>query len=68
MIAYSYKGEIWLADYDGKEEPLRLTTNEVRDDSSVWSPDGEWIAFISFYEPVRNRFKEFYPTGHFIHL
>jgi eukaryotic-like serine/threonine-protein kinase len=30
----------------GSGEPLRLTKDERRDFSPVWSPDGRWIAFL----------------------
>ena len=31
---------------DGSDQQ-RLTTNEAKDTTPAWSPDGKWIAFVS---------------------
>ena len=45
--ANEYQGAIWVARYDGSEEPRRFTSGERRDGSPRWSPDGRWLAFTS---------------------
>ena len=45
-IAFSYLGDIWLANEDGSEV-RRLTDNIARDVYPRFSPDGKWIAFSS---------------------
>ncbi|MCJ7630342.1 MAG: S41 family peptidase, partial [Longimicrobiales bacterium] len=46
LIAFSYQGDIWIADRDGT--PVRRLTNHIaRDVSPRFSPDGRWIAFTS---------------------
>ena len=39
--------DLWLVPTDGSEAPRRLTWNEGRDSSPVFSPDGHWLAFVS---------------------
>ena len=45
-IAFTYLGDIWTADEDGKNIQ-RLTANKARDVYPRFSPDGKWIAFSS---------------------
>ena len=45
-LAFSYHGDIWLADGDGKN-PRRVTAHLARDTFPRFSPDGEWLAFRS---------------------
>jgi len=45
-VAFTYRGDIWLADSDGGKA-VPLTDNVEMDDNAVWSPDGKWIAFAT---------------------
>src|SRR5437762_3527885 len=45
-IAFSYLGDIWVANEDGSDVK-RLTDNIARDTYPRFSPDGKWIAFSS---------------------
>ena len=45
-IAFSYHGDIWLADANGAN-PRRLTSHVARDANPRFSPDGRWVAFSS---------------------
>lgn len=45
-IAFSYMGDIWIADEDGANVQ-RLTVHAARDIYPRFSPDGKWIAFSS---------------------
>lgn len=45
-IAFSYQGDIWLAQRDGGN-PRRLTSHVARDISPRFSPDGTMVAFTS---------------------
>lgn len=45
-IAFSYLGDIWVADESGKNA-VRLTVHKARDIYPRFSPDGKWIAFSS---------------------
>ena len=42
-----YRGAIWVAPLDGSAEPRPFTSGERRDTSPRWSPDGNWLAFVS---------------------
>lgn len=46
QIAFSYHGDIWVADSDGTNA-RRLTAHVARDTFPRFSPDGKWIAFNS---------------------
>jgi tricorn protease len=46
MIAFSYHGDIWLAQADGSGA-RRLTSHVARDIFPRFSPDGRWVAFTS---------------------
>jgi tricorn protease len=45
-IAFTYHGDIWLANADGAN-PRRLTAHVARDINPRFSPDGKWVAFSS---------------------
>src|SRR5688572_9263462 len=45
-IAFSYQGDIWIAPSEGGRA-IPVTNHIEMDDNPVWSPDGEWIAFVS---------------------
>jgi dipeptidyl aminopeptidase/acylaminoacyl peptidase len=45
--ANRYRSAIWVAPFDGSEEPRQLTSGARRDSTPRWSPDGRWLAFIS---------------------
>ncbi len=45
-IAFSYRGDIWLADRNGSD-PRRLTNHMARDVAPRFSADGQWVAFSS---------------------
>jgi len=38
--------DLWLSDLDGGE-PLQLTTHEGNDTSPAWSPNGQYVFFLS---------------------
>ena len=42
----SYRSAIWLVDAEGGE-PRQFTAGAKRDSSPRWSPDGQWLAFLS---------------------
>ncbi|MBM53274.1 MAG: peptidase S41, partial [Acidobacteria bacterium] len=46
QIAFSYHGDIWVADNDGVNA-RRLTAHVANDTFPRFSPDGQWIAFTS---------------------
>ncbi|HBE71652.1 MAG TPA: hypothetical protein DDW52_26210 [Planctomycetaceae bacterium] len=46
QLAFSYHGDIWVADSDGSGA-RRLTAHIARDTFPRFSPDGKWIAFNS---------------------
>ncbi len=46
LIAFSYHGDIWVAQADGSQ-PRKLTSHIARDTFPRFSPDGKWIAFNS---------------------
>src|SRR5690242_13788215 len=45
--ANAYRSAIWVGAVDGSEEPRRFTSGERSDHSPRWSPDGQWLAFVS---------------------
>lgn len=42
-----YKSRIWLVNTSGQDEPRPLTTGSEQNFAPRWSPDGQWIAFVS---------------------
>ena len=47
VVAYVLKGEIWLAKLDGSGKPEQLIRELGENDSLRWSPDGQYLAFVS---------------------
>lgn len=45
-LAFVYRGDIWVSPSDGGRA-TRLTSHVEFDDTPLWSPDGQWIAFRS---------------------
>ncbi|HZS25355.1 MAG TPA: S9 family peptidase [Gaiellaceae bacterium] len=45
--ASEYRSAIWVASFDGSDEPVQFTSGERRDGTPRWSPDGKWLAFAS---------------------
>lgn len=45
-LAFSYRGDLWLVPTEGGEAK-RLTTHEGYENSPVWAPDGETLAFAA---------------------
>jgi dipeptidyl aminopeptidase/acylaminoacyl peptidase len=39
--------QVYVVGADGSSEPVQLTEGDFESTSPTWSPDGEWIAFIS---------------------
>jgi beta-lactamase regulating signal transducer with metallopeptidase domain/Tol biopolymer transport system component len=52
-IAFSHKGDIWVASAEG-ESPIQLTTTSEWDTWPEWSPDGTMIAFGTQSPPYTN--------------
>jgi len=48
-LAFTYGGDIWLADRDGKN-PTRLTQHPAAEFAPTFSPDGKWLAFSASYD------------------
>ncbi|MGA2078567.1 MAG: prolyl oligopeptidase family serine peptidase [Terriglobia bacterium] len=47
LVAYIFKGQIWLANLDGGEEAQQLIHSRGESSSLRWSPDGRYLAFVS---------------------
>lgn len=45
-LAFTYRGDIWVVDSTGGRATM-MTNNVEMDDSPVWSPDGQWIAYAT---------------------
>ena len=45
LDANAYRGQLWLVDLTGADEPRQLTHGE-HDNAPRYSPDGKWIAFL----------------------
>jgi tricorn protease len=46
QVAFSWQGDIWTVPIDGGQA-TRLTIHEAYDARPKWSPDGDWIAYMS---------------------
>jgi Tol biopolymer transport system component/imidazolonepropionase-like amidohydrolase len=46
-LAFSALGRIWVAEADGSS-PVRLTDADVTEQHPAWSPDGRWIAYVTW--------------------
>lgn len=42
-----FGGDIWIADFEGKLGPRRFAFGRGGETSPGWSPDGEWVTFLS---------------------
>jgi dipeptidyl aminopeptidase/acylaminoacyl peptidase len=49
--------QIWVADADGSH-PLQLTRGEKSSTAPTWSPDGQWIAFVSSRSNAKDSAKD----------
>jgi dipeptidyl aminopeptidase/acylaminoacyl peptidase len=50
----NYNTDLWLVDPDSADPrpaPIQLTTNPGLDREPVWSPDGQWLAYITVTRP-----------------
>jgi len=50
----NYNTDIWVVDAENQDEEatlLQITTNPGSDSDPRWSPDGEWIAYLTLDEP-----------------
>lgn len=45
-VAFSYKGDLYLVNTDGKSEPLRLTRTKMPETAPQFSPDGAKLASV----------------------
>jgi len=48
-LAFVYAGDLWIAGLDGSQ-PRRLTSHPAEENTPVFSPDGQNIAFAGAYE------------------
>lgn len=46
-LVFSAVGKIWLTDTNGSK-PRRLTSSPLREYEPIFSPDGKWIAYVSW--------------------
>ncbi len=48
----SYRSDLWVIDAAGEGEARRLTASDYVKSEPQWSPDGEWIAYLSAVDGV----------------
>src|SRR5437762_7543045 len=46
VAANVYRSAIWVVPFAGGA-PRQLTSGTARDRAPIWSPDGQWLAFLS---------------------
>ena len=53
-LVFSALGKLWAADVNGTttSAPRRLTSSPLREYSPAFSPDGQWIAYVSWADSV----------------
>ncbi len=47
-----YETDLWVVDADGAGDARRLTASDYVKSEPQWSPDGEWIAYLSAVDGV----------------
>ena len=52
LDADEYRSDLWTVPTDGSQPPRRLT-NGPRDSQPVYSPDGQWLAFVRAAEGAK---------------
>jgi len=50
-LVFGAMGSLWRMDLPGGS-PERLTRDDVREFGPAWSPDGKWIAYVTFADAV----------------
>lgn len=61
-VAYSAVGQLWLKRMpDGR--PRRVTTDVRHEFTPQWSPDGQWLLYVSWNDAEKGRVRMVRPTG-----
>lgn len=55
-ITYSHKGDIYVIHADGSDQSVNLTNSAIEDEQSVWSPNNQYIVWLSGKQGGRNVF------------
>src|SRR5258705_738170 len=55
--------QIWLAETSGKGRTLQLSRGEKSSTNPRWSPDGEWLWFLSHRLEAKKRIFRINPAG-----